>query len=94
MPSGIEIKETLMKQGGCGLFIYAVFAIQVIGFVYFMIAVIFGSGDPEIKKIRMNCWDRETNRIGSPGVELSEQQRFDIVRRCEVVVKEYLAAKR
>jgi hypothetical protein len=90
MPPGNEIKEALMKEGGCSLFILAIGAIMVGGFIYYMIV---GFGDPEAVKIRNDCWDRETYRIGQPVIELSEDERIYVIRRCDAEVKAYLAAK-
>lgn len=90
--AGPGFKEALMKEGGCGLLIYAVGAFMIGGFIYYFV---LGFGvDPDVKNIMHSCWDRETARIGRPGVDLSEQERIWVVQRCDVVVKDYLDAKR
>ncbi len=91
MPNESKFKEAFMKEGGCGLIIYAAGAFMFGSFIYLMIV---GFGDPEVKKIRDACWDRESDRIGRPGFDLSEQEAIIVVQRCDAVVKQYLDIKR
>jgi hypothetical protein len=91
MPSDNQFISALKKQGAADLLVLAIGGFM---FVSFICSMIFGFGDPEIKKLRDRCHDRETYRIGRPGVGLSDDEVRYVVRRCEREVREYRDKRR
>jgi hypothetical protein len=85
MPSGSEFINALKQEGGCSLFVMAVGAIMVVGFLYYFF---IAGGSPENKKFREECWDRYSRKYW-PG-DVPDEATTQIVIKCEKELRAHL----
>jgi hypothetical protein len=91
MPSNKFI-DAVKAEGGCGLFLYLIFAIVLIGAIYQV--MVHGFGNPKIKGIidfANECFNRAEAKSGKLIMEMSESERAHMDDVCAAEYEDYLA---